>query len=90
MREFLLSQGVSQDLIDAILCFKEKYNLSDNLKYRIPRVKYKYYAKILGRRQLLPYFREIIYFYQVQKQLVKMYLLKISHIFLVDHFGQFH
>jgi len=45
MREFLLSQGVSQDLIDEVCEFKKIYNLNDNLKYRIPKIKYKYYGK---------------------------------------------
>ncbi|MBU5669705.1 MoxR family ATPase [Peptoniphilus sp. MSJ-1] len=45
MREFLLSQGVSQELLDEVREFKEKYSLSDNLLYRIPKIKYKYYGK---------------------------------------------
>lgn len=45
MREFLLSQGISQDLLDEVREFKEKYSLSDNLSYRIPKIKYKYYGK---------------------------------------------
>ena len=45
MREFLLSQGVSEDLLKGVDEFIEKQNLKEEYKYRIPKIKYKYYGK---------------------------------------------
>lgn len=45
MREFLLSQGVSKDLLDGVDEFVEKHDLNKNFEYRIPNIKYKYYGK---------------------------------------------
>lgn len=45
MREFLLSQGVSKDLLDGVDEFIEKHNLNKDFEYRIPHIKYKYYGK---------------------------------------------
>lgn len=45
MREFLLSQGVSKDLLDGVDEFIEKHDLNKNFEYRIPNIKYKYYGK---------------------------------------------
>ena len=45
MREFLLSQGVSKDLLDGVDEFIEKHDLNKNFEYRIPKIKYKYYGK---------------------------------------------
>lgn len=45
MREFLLSQGVSKDLLDGLDEFVEKHDLNKNFEYRIPNIKYKYYGK---------------------------------------------
>lgn len=45
MREFLLSQGVSKDLLDGVDEFIEKHDLNKDFEYRIPNIKYKYYGK---------------------------------------------
>lgn len=45
MKEFLLSQGVSKDLLDGVDEFVEKHDLNKNFEYRIPNIKYKYYGK---------------------------------------------
>lgn len=45
MREFLLSQGVSEDLLKGVDEFVEKHNLNKEYEYRIPNIKYKYYGK---------------------------------------------
>ncbi|MFR7760427.1 MAG: AAA family ATPase, partial [Peptoniphilus grossensis] len=45
MREFLLSQGVSEDLLHGVDEFIEKHDLNKEYEYRIPKIKYKYYGK---------------------------------------------
>ena len=45
MREFLLSQGVSEDLLKGVDEFIEKHDLNEDYRYRIPNIKYKYYGK---------------------------------------------
>ena len=45
MREFLLSQGVSEDLLHGVNEFIAKHDLKEEYKYRIPKIKYKYYGK---------------------------------------------
>ena len=45
MREFLLSQGVSEDLLKGVDEFIAKHDLKEEYKYRIPKIKYKYYGK---------------------------------------------
>lgn len=45
MREFLLSQGVSEDLLHGVDEFIEKHDLNKDFEYRIPNIKYKYYGK---------------------------------------------
>ena len=45
MREFLLSQGVSEDLLKGVDEFIEKHDLNEDYRYRIPKIKYKYYGK---------------------------------------------
>ena len=45
MREFLLSQGVSKDLLDGVDEFIEIHDLNKDFEYRIPNIKYKYYGK---------------------------------------------
>lgn len=45
MREFLLSQGVSEDLLKGVDEFIEKHDLKEDYEYRIPKIKYKYYGK---------------------------------------------
>lgn len=45
MREFLLSQGISKELLNDVDEFIEIHDLNKNFKYRIPKIKYKYYGK---------------------------------------------
>ncbi|NMW85191.1 MoxR family ATPase [Peptoniphilus sp. AGMB00490] len=45
MRKFLLSQGVSEDLLNGVDEFIEKHELNEEYRYRIPKIKYKYYGK---------------------------------------------
>lgn len=45
MKEFLLSQGVSKDLLKGVDEFIEKHDLNEDYEYRIPKIKYKYYGK---------------------------------------------
>lgn len=45
MKEFLLSQGVSEDLLKGVDEFIEKHDLKEDYEYRIPKIKYKYYGK---------------------------------------------
>lgn len=45
MREFLLSQGVSEDLLHGVDEFIAKHDLKEEYEYRIPNIKYKYYGK---------------------------------------------
>ena len=45
MRKFLLSQGISKELLNDVDEFIEIHDLNKNFKYRIPKIKYKYYGK---------------------------------------------
>ena len=45
MRKFLLSQGVSEDLLNGVDEFIENHELKEEYRYRIPKIKYKYYGK---------------------------------------------
>ena len=45
MREFLLSQGISKELLNDVDEFIETHDLNKNFEYRIPKIKYKYYGK---------------------------------------------
>lgn len=45
MKEFLLKQGVSENLLDEVEKFTKFYDLDKNYEYRIPHLKYKYYGK---------------------------------------------
>ena len=44
MREFLLSQGISKELLNDVDEFIETHDLNKNFEYRIPKIKYKYYG----------------------------------------------
>lgn len=52
MREFLLSQGVSEDLLKGVDEFVEKHDLNEEYEYRIPKIKYKYYGKKIWEKAI--------------------------------------